>query len=262
MAVSEFPDIAPGAPAVPMINEPIDTSSDYEIALRLQAEENAANRPWPEPFIVTSRITIRPYHPSDAPVIARLANNKKIAANMTNRFPSPYTLADAENFCALALDTKNSGVHAWIITKSKHSEPIGGCGLYPGSDVLAQNAEVGYWIGEEYWGKGYATEACRALTDWAFRLEHGVKGNKLQRLGAEVFEGNPGSGTVLKKCGYSHDGTKRGIIYKWGEIKDMEIWGQTRKEWEKKTKRSSAIQDLRLIDMTEGMNIGTMHDAF
>jgi RimJ/RimL family protein N-acetyltransferase len=190
--------------------------------------------PWPAPFLTTPHLTIRPYHPSDAAELARIANNKFISCNMTNRFPSPYTVADAHIWLTKALNPKESGVYAWTISLAPTGPPIGGCGLEPGSDIHCRNAEIGYWLGEEYWGNGYGSELCAALTRWAFEQPKGVsgEGESLLRIGAGVYGGNVGSGRVLRRCGYRLEGTMRGIVWKWGERRDLEVYGLLREEWE------------------------------
>lgn len=153
---------------------------------------------------------------------------------MTNRFPYPYTVHDALSFMARAHNSKDSGVYAWTISLTPEGPPIGGVGLEPGSDIHYRTGEMGYWIGEEYWGRGYASEVCAAMTNYAFGLEKGVKGDgdRLLRMGATVHSGNPGSGRVLTKCGYTLEGVMRGVVWKYGERMDLEIYGLLREEWE------------------------------
>ncbi|KIW06896.1 uncharacterized protein PV09_02566 [Verruconis gallopava] len=193
-----------------------------------------ADLPWPKPIITLPQLVVRPYHPSDVPAIARMANNKKVACNMTDRFPHPYTEQDGVDFMLKALNPKKSNVYAWVVSLTPEGPPIGGCGFVPGTDVLRRNAEIGYWLGEEFWGKGYATLVCDALTNWAFEQEQGITGEKLQRVGAQVYGGNKGSEKVLMKCGYKHEGTMRDIVYKWGEVRDLKAYGMRRLDWEQR----------------------------
>ena len=133
-----------------------------------------------------------------------------------------------------ALNPKDSGTYAWVISLSPTGLPIGGCGLDPGSVDQEGTAEIGYWLGEEYWGKGYGSEMCTALTAYAFGLERGIEGDRipLVRVGATVTGGNVASGNVLVKCGYRHEGTLRRIVWRLGERKDLEMYGLLREEWE------------------------------
>jgi RimJ/RimL family protein N-acetyltransferase len=135
----------------------------------------------------TERLILRAPQLEDAKTIAKLANDRRIAEN-TARIPHPYGLADAKQFIAQATGRDE---FAFVITLS--DAVIGACGL---STMGAQPPEVGYWLGARYWGKGYATEALRALIDFAF--EH---------LGYELLQGsarvtNPASRRVLEKCGF------------------------------------------------------------
>jgi len=206
-----------------------------------------ADIPWPTPLIVLPNVTIRPYHPIDAPSMARNANSKLVARNMTDRFPHPYALTDATAFISRALSPSTSNTYAWCISLTPTSPCIGGCGFEPGPDVFCANAEIGYWLGEEYWGRGIGTTVCRVMTDWAFGREEGVTGKqRVQRLGAGVFGGNPASGAVLKRSGYTYEGCMRGIVLKWGEIRDLEIYGLKREEWEERRKRSGSAMEMKL----------------
>jgi ribosomal-protein-alanine N-acetyltransferase len=183
-------------------------------------------------FTLENGLVLRPWNLSDAPELSRIASNKKISVNMTNRFPNPYTEADAESFITKCLSSKTSNVYSWAISMGLDGPPIGSCGAEPGQDICCRNAELGYWIAEEHWGKGYATLVCRAFTDWAFGQENGMTGESLNRLGASVLGGNPGSGAVLRKCGYVFEGAMKDMIWKWDMIRDLEIYGMTRKQWE------------------------------
>jgi RimJ/RimL family protein N-acetyltransferase len=153
---------------------------------------------------------------------------------MTNRFPSPYTLADAHAFISKSLNSKESGVYAWTISLTPEGPPIGGCGLEQGVDIHCRVAEIGYWLGEAYWGRGYMREVCTALTEYVFKLERGLdgEGERLLRIGAGVYGGNVGSGRVLVRCGYRLEGVMRGCVWKWGERRDLEMYGMLREEWE------------------------------
>jgi RimJ/RimL family protein N-acetyltransferase len=198
--------------------------------------------PWPSPIAIGSRILLRPYHPSDASHVSRLANNKKITVNMSNRFPDPYTLEEAESWVARCMDPEGSGIISFVIGLVDEPKTlVGTCGWEPGSDVLERNALIGYFVGEEYWGKGYASEMVRLLTDWAFEQSKGVtgKGESLIRVGAEVYGGNEGSKKCLLKNGWRFEGCLRGIAWKWGEVRDLENYGLMRSEWEELKKARS-----------------------
>jgi RimJ/RimL family protein N-acetyltransferase len=145
------------------------------------------------PVLETERLVLRAPAFEDAKAIAALANDRRIAEN-TRRIPHPYALKDAEAFVAAA--NRGDGEMALLITL-RDGTLIGGCGL----GLLDGPApELGYWLGVPYWGKGYATEAVRALIDYAFtHLDHTA-----MQAGARVT--NPPSRRILEKCGFQWTG--------------------------------------------------------
>lgn len=143
------------------------------------------------PVLETERLILRAPRLGDTKAVAALANDKRIAEN-TRRIPHPYTRADAEDFIS-ALD---AGEMAFLITLADETL-IGACGIAMQDEAAP---EIGYWLGVKYWGHGYATEAVRALIDYAFtELEH----ESLQ-AGARVT--NPASRRILEKCGFQWTG--------------------------------------------------------
>jgi RimJ/RimL family protein N-acetyltransferase len=145
------------------------------------------------PVLETERLVLRAPRFEDAKAIAVLANDRRIAEN-TRRIPHPYTRVDAEDFIAAVNGT--NGEIAYLITLADGTL-IGTCGLAM-TDGPAH--ELGYWLGVPFWGKGFATEAVRAVIDYAFtELEH----DALQ-AGARVT--NPASRRILEKCGFQWTG--------------------------------------------------------
>ncbi|HTT48194.1 MAG TPA: GNAT family N-acetyltransferase [Pseudolabrys sp.] len=144
------------------------------------------------PVLETKRLALRAPRLEDAKTVAALANDRRIAEN-TARIPHPYKMADAESFIAGA---NQAGGEAVFLITLRDGTIIGACG------VLQQEPapELGYWLGVEHWGKGYATEALHAVIDFAFTdLAH----ESLQ-AGARVT--NPASRRVLEKCGFQWTG--------------------------------------------------------
>src|SRR5258708_5904589 len=143
--------------------------------------------------LATERLVLRAPRRSDVKAIAALANDRCIAAN-TARIPHPYGIDDAEQFIAAV--NKREGEACFVITLD--GAPIGVCGVDPRED----GPEIGYWLGASYWGRGFATEAARALIDHAFGdLEH-----ETLISGARV--NNPASRRVLEKCGFQWTGVR------------------------------------------------------
>ena len=143
------------------------------------------------PVLETERLVLRAPRLGDAKVVKTLANDRRIAEN-TARIPHPYKLSDAEDFISSA---NRSNETVFLITA--RDVVIGACGF---TQVDRHPPEIGYWLGVKHWGKGYATEAVRALIDHAFGdLEH-------KALQSSVRVTNPASRRVLEKCGFQWTG--------------------------------------------------------
>jgi RimJ/RimL family protein N-acetyltransferase len=145
------------------------------------------------PVLVTARLRLRALQREDAPAIAALANDRRIAEN-TARIPHPYTLADAEGFLRYLEESETE--IAFAITLEDDAL-IGICGL---RKKPRKSPEIGYWLGAPYWGHGYATEAAHAVIDHAF------EDLGLERLEAGARVSNPASRRVLEKCGFQWSG--------------------------------------------------------
>jgi len=171
------------------------------------------------PTLRTSRLLLRPFTNDDIPVLVPLIGAREVAAT-TRSIPHPYTTADAEKY--IAEGGKNGEINLAIVRQSD-GQLIGGGILRPEQKDL--NAEVGYWIAVPFWRNGYASEAARALLEYAFGTL------KLHRVYAFHSSNNPASGQVLKKLGMKHEGSMRHHQLKWGEYLDIEIYGILSKEW-------------------------------
>jgi ribosomal-protein-alanine N-acetyltransferase len=161
---------------------------------------------------------IRSYTASDVEALVRYANNRRISINLRDRFPFPYTRVDAEAFLAAAWAQQPESDFAI----ASPSESIGGIGFHRQPDVHRLSAEVGYWIAEPFWGRGIATRALRALSEWVFAT------TPLVRLYAHVFAWNPASARVLEKAGYTLEGRMRRSVIKDGQIIDQLIYAVVR----------------------------------
>ncbi|MGH6726606.1 MAG: GNAT family N-acetyltransferase [Pseudolabrys sp.] len=143
------------------------------------------------PVLETKRLALRAPRLEDAKTVAMLANDRRIAEN-TARIPHPYKMSDAESFIGGA---NKSGEAAFLITL-RDKTVIGACGLF----MQEETPELGYWLGVEHWGQGYATEALHAVIDYAFTdLAH-----EALQAGARVT--NPASRRVLEKSGFQWTG--------------------------------------------------------
>lgn len=158
--------------------------------------------------------TLRPLVVGDAESIAYYGNNIAIYNNMRDVFPHPYTLDDANNWIAMNLEPSNNIVLAIEVD----GKAIGCISILPKEDVSRLTAEIGYWLGEEHWGKGIATEAVTAMVDYAF------ENTDLVRIFGIVFHPNKASAAVLENAGFRFEGTQHSAIYKNGEILDALVY--------------------------------------
>jgi [ribosomal protein S5]-alanine N-acetyltransferase len=164
--------------------------------------------------------TLRPWREGDQQDLVRHVNNRKVWLGLRDRFPHPYTLADAEAFLA-RVQTQDP---LTVFAIAARDRPFGGIGLVLGDDVERISAEIGYWLGEEFWGRGIATAAVLALTRQAFATF------ELNRLFAVPYADNAASIRVLVKAGYRHEGTLLAAAIKDGQIRDQELFAITRQE--------------------------------
>jgi RimJ/RimL family protein N-acetyltransferase len=147
------------------------------------------------PVLETERLFLRAPKLDDAKVIARLANNRKIA-EMTTLIPHPYGIDDARAWIG-SLSEEGQGWTFAVTAKSEGGALIGACGYGRRHD---DEPEIGYWIGEPYWGRGYATEAVRAVIDHLFSV------TDLDALDAGCRVTNLASRRVIEKCGFQWTG--------------------------------------------------------
>lgn len=204
----------------------------------MSTSTDPSSTPLPIPILVLPNVIIRPLHPSDAPFMAKHGNHEDVSKGMRNGFPSPYELHHANSFLTniglkQAYPSHRSSPDAQLILlnyalcRRSDGAYMGGIGLMPQGDVEERTFEVGYWIGKEFWGKGYVTEAVRAFTAWVFRTFPEVL-----RLEACVFEGNEGSARVLLKAGFQAEGVRRKAVWKRGKVLDKQYFGMLREECE------------------------------
>lgn len=163
-------------------------------------------------------IAIRNWQHEDLNSLVLHANNIKVWNNLRNYFPHPYTEEDGKAWLEKVVDA----LPAVNLAIDVDGQAVGGIGLILNGDVYIKSAEVGYWVGEEYWGQGIATEAVRLMTEYAFYYFD------LLRLYAEVFENNKASMRVLEKNGYYLEGVRRKAVFKNEILMDDYIWVKLR----------------------------------
>jgi [ribosomal protein S5]-alanine N-acetyltransferase len=169
-----------------------------------------------------ARCIVRRWRGSDAASLVRHANNINVARQLRDRFPHPYTASDAKTFL---LHVEQAGDEATNLAIDVGGDAVGAIGFTIGSDVERYSAEIGYWLGEEYWGRGIVTEALVMVTERAFdRLN-------LVRLFAVPFADNAASARVLEKAGYAREGLLRSSAVKYGETRDQLLYARVNEQW-------------------------------
>ncbi|KAI6775992.1 hypothetical protein HG530_002750 [Fusarium avenaceum] len=176
-----------------------------------------------EHILKLSNCVVRAYHSGDVESLAKAANNSQIARWMQNGFPHPYTVKDAEEWISIA--NTPSPLRDFAICQPDGTTVIGGVGLKAREDVHHRTMEIGYWIAEDYWHQGIATQVITAFSSWAFD-----NFTNLVRLEAEVFDGNTASCRVLEKCGFEFEGRQRAAVEKLGVILDTYTYVKLRLE--------------------------------
>jgi RimJ/RimL family protein N-acetyltransferase len=164
--------------------------------------------------------TLRSWEWRDREAIVRHANNRKVSLNLRDRFPFPYTERDARNWLDAVIGLEPETNFAIDVA----GEAVGGIGYTIQYDVARRSAEIGYWLGEGFWGRGIATEALIAVTDHAFA------NHDLCRVFAHVFDWNGASARVLEKAGYAFEGRMRKSDTKEGQTIDQLMYAMIREE--------------------------------
>jgi RimJ/RimL family protein N-acetyltransferase len=168
--------------------------------------------------LTLSQCTIRPWAETDAAALQRHANNRNVSMHLRDRFPYPYEMEQARAF--LGWIAKQESPTVWAIDVD--GEAIGGIGIEMHTDVERVSAEIGYWMGESFWGRGIATAALAAVTAEAF------KRFEITRLYALPFADHAASVRVLEKAGYVREGHLRQSAIKDGRIRDQLLFAAYR----------------------------------
>jgi RimJ/RimL family protein N-acetyltransferase len=168
---------------------------------------------------------IREWRRDDAAALARLANDRQVWLGLRDLFPHPYSLDDAHAFITLATGATPTTLFATDVD----GVLAGGIGYLLRTDVERIGAEVGYWLGREFWGRGIGTAALRLLTVRAFASHP-----ELRRLFAVPFASNLASARVLEKAGYVREGTMRQSVLKDGRVLDQFIYAVLRDELDRR----------------------------
>ena len=162
-----------------------------------------------------SGVSLRKFKLEDRDRLIQLADNPSIAQNLRDGFPNPYLESHADKFISDALSSEPTT----RFCIEKEGVYVGNIGLHPFDDIYRKNAEIGYFIGEPYWGQGIASTAVKLMTRYGFE----VLG--YHRIQAGVFSYNLASKKVLEKAGYEYEGAAKQAVFKNGEFFDELKYG-------------------------------------
>jgi RimJ/RimL family protein N-acetyltransferase len=155
-------------------------------------------------------IKLREWNEADLDSLVKCANNWNIAKWLTNGFPHPYTEEDGKAY--LSMITNDNPLKVFAI--EVNGEAVGSIGIFPQSDIHEKNAEMGYWLGEEFWGQGVMTKAIQEIVEYGFRTFDIV------RIFARPFSTNLKSQRVLEKAGFTLEASLKKALFKNGEFMD------------------------------------------
>lgn len=168
-------------------------------------------------------IQLRPWSMNDLTTLIELANDYEIANYMADVFPYPYTMKHGRKF----IETTSGEHPVHIFAIIFESKPVGAIGIHPQTDIMRKNAELGYWLGKKYWGKGIITEAVQQIIPVAFRLYD------ITRLYARTFGSNLASQKVLMKAGFTKEASISKSFFKNGRFEDEIIYAIRKNELSK-----------------------------
>lgn len=160
---------------------------------------------------------LRPWQPGDRDSLVRHANDERVSRGLSDRFPFPYTHDDARSFLAHPAEPASL-----VLAIEIDGEAVGGIGMRPGEDTLRIGSQLGYWLGQCYWGRGIMS---RILPRWC---EHVFANYGFERLQATVLSSNPASARVLEKSGFEREGTLRRAAIKRSEVLDLWMYAMLR----------------------------------
>lgn len=159
---------------------------------------------------------IRKWELSDAGDLAAALSNKKIQDNLRDGLPYPYTEQDGADFITAMLTADENDTFSFAVTVD--NKAVGSIGVFRQGNIHRQTGELGYYIAEEYWGRGIMTEAVKQICEFVFCK------SDIIRIYAEPFAYNTASCRVLEKAGFSYEGTLRNNAVKNGKVIDMKIY--------------------------------------
>jgi len=176
------------------------------------------------PTLTTQRLTLGEIFAVDIPTIEKYAGNPNVAKHLLN-LPHPYYEKDAIFWINMAHQGWADGSKCIFGIRLKDTQEfIGGVGLHV--DARFNRAELGYWIGEPFWGKGYMSEAVGAV------IQYGFEEVELNKVHAIHLLNNPASGKVMQKNGMVKEGEMKEHVKTQNGYQDIAQYGLTRKEYQ------------------------------
>lgn len=165
---------------------------------------------------------IRKWKLTDAKDLSLALSNKKVSDNLRDGLPDPYTEKDGEEFISAMLSADVNDTFAFAIEAD--GKAVGSIGVFRQGNIHRRTAELGYYLAEDYWGKGIMTNAVMQMCEYVFA------NSDIVRIFAEPFAYNTASCRVLEKAGFQYEGTLRSNAVKNGKISDMKMYSIIRKE--------------------------------
>ena len=164
--------------------------------------------------VIVMDFTLRKWRDSDLESLVRHANNFKIAKNLTDQFPHPYSPEDGVAYLDMIRDDDPVKVFAIEV----NGEAVGSIGIFPQSDIHRKGAEIGYWLAEDYWGNGIIPRAIERV------VRYGFETFDITRVFARPFGTNAASQRVLEKANFKQEARLERALFKNGEYKDELIY--------------------------------------
>ncbi|NOU58948.1 GNAT family N-acetyltransferase [Marinifilum caeruleilacunae] len=164
--------------------------------------------------IGVQNVILRKWQKGDEDSLVRHADNMAVAKFLKDSFPKPYTYSDAVQWIRFA----NRSIDSYNLAITLNDKVIGAIGVEKQQDVYRKSAELGYWLGEEYWNKGIMTNVVKEMVELAFQ------NFSIVRLYAYVFSGNKASSVVLEKAGFELESIQKSAIYKNGQFMDQMVY--------------------------------------
>lgn len=168
------------------------------------------------------KCNIRKWKLSDAKDLAVALSNRKIQDNLRDGLPYPYTEQDGADYISSMLSANENDTFAFAITVD--NKVVGSIGVFRQENIHRQTAELGYYVAEEYWGRGIMTEVVKKICEYVFCK------SDILRIYAEPFAYNAASCRVLEKAGFQYEGTLRSNAVKNGKVIDMKMYSLLKTE--------------------------------